>query len=1106
MGLRCREGVSKASAYQRRILAGLALAIILLCAAGAIFYGNQERRIIGAAEKTLSAISELKERQVADWLAREMRASLAVSASAHVRSAALSWLETHSLNSEKALREGLESVRANFEAQALGFTDLSGSYLVSGDSSQRTIAPETRRAMETSASTRAPALSDLYLDAGTGKPFLDIAAPMFSSTENASPILGFALAHIDPSRFLYPLIQSWPTPDRTAESLLVRRDGNDALFLNELKYREDSALRLRIPMSEQDIVAVKAIAGKSGIVSGKDYRGVRVLADVRNVTGTDWRMINKIDETEALSAWRSYSSITVVMFCVLGFGIIVMAALLLEYRSRRHYESLYSAEAELHGAQERYRTTLMSVGDGVISTDSRGIVEFMNAVAENLTGWKSEEGVGRDLDEILTIIDEPSGQRIESPVSRVMTMGAVIGLPERALLIAKDGKKLPIADSGAPIRDAAGGILGVVFVFRDQTGEKAIRDALKDSEARLRNVNDSSVDFIYSYDLQGRFTSVNRSLCESMGLPPDAIIGKTHRELGFPSEQCDEWACLHRKVIETGKTVTSRTSTSTLPSETKHWEVLLNPLRDDAGATTGIMGITRDITESHISAIALKESELRLEAFMRYSPALMYMKDAELRSVYINSRMRELLPVDEWMGRRPEEIFDSAKARATIERDLEAFAKGAVEYEEDYRDKRGDIHTFLTTKFRIDLPEKPSVLGAISIDVSEWKKAVRQLSELGEVFRLILAHSPIHVFVKDQAGRVVYLSDNYVDLIGIPSEDAIGKSMDQIFPPELATSMMEDDRRVMREGKPVEIVEELAGKIYSSLKFPILIDGEPKFLVGYTMDITERTLALREIERMNETLEQRVRERTELLNAANKELEAFSYSVSHDLRSPLRALDGFSHCLAQEYASRLDEQGLHYLDRIQDAARRMGQLISDLLDMARITRTDFERKPVDLSVLAAAAVEALRSENPGREMEIAIESGLVASGNANLLAIAMDNLIGNAWKFTGATPRAKIEFGRSPTSATSVASEDPLSRGRETEYFVRDNGVGFDMAYVDKLFKPFQRLHGKNEFSGTGIGLATVQRIVERHGGRIRAEASPGAGACFYFTLGGAGS
>jgi light-regulated signal transduction histidine kinase (bacteriophytochrome) len=224
------------------------------------------------------------------------------------------------------------------------------------------------------------------------------------------------------------------------------------------------------------------------------------------------------------------------------------------------------------------------------------------------------------------------------------------------------------------------------------------------------------------------------------------------------------------------------------------------------------------------------------------------------------------------------------------------------------------------------------------------------------------------------------------------------------------------------------------------------------------------------------------------LEALNKELEGFSYSVSHDLRAPLRSMDGFSQAIMEDYADKLDAQGQSNLANIRSASQQMARLIEDLLDLSRITRTEMHLEPVDLSGLASEVAAELRKTQPDRRVDFSIMPDLSGFGDRALLKLVFDNLLGNSFKFTGKRAEAKIEFG-----STQIKGE--------TVFFVRDNGTGFDMAYADKLFKPFQRLHSAKEFPGTGIGLASVQRIINRLGGRVWAKGERGKGAVFYFIL-----
>jgi PAS domain S-box-containing protein len=271
-----------------------------------------------------------------------------------------------------------------------------------------------------------------------------------------------------------------------------------------------------------------------------------------------------------------------------------------------------------------------------------------------------------------------------------------------------------------------------------------------------------------------------------------------------------------------------------------------------------------------------------------------------------------------------------------------------------------------------------------------------------------------------------------------------------------------------------------ANVVLTALRDPVT--GELQGYVKVTRDLSDRKRA-----------EEKLRENGVALEAANKELEAFSYSVSHDLRAPLRGIDGFSQALLEDYQDRLDEDGRDYLRRIRAGTQRMGHLIDDLLNLSRLTRGEMKIEPVDLSALAARLVQELRAGEPGRQVKVSIQDGLQATGDPGLLSAVLQNLISNAWKFTSRRAQAEIEVGKT-------------TEGGKTAFYVKDNGAGFDMAYADKLFGAFQRLHRIDEYSGSGVGLATVRRVIHRHGGEVWVKAGVDQGATFYFTLGTAGA
>ena len=271
-------------------------------------------------------------------------------------------------------------------------------------------------------------------------------------------------------------------------------------------------------------------------------------------------------------------------------------------------------------------------------------------------------------------------------------------------------------------------------------------------------------------------------------------------------------------------------------------------------------------------------------------------------------------------------------------------------------------------------------------------------------------------------------------------------------------------------------------------EYDVMKEYSERLVCKLEKKIQELQQARAALQQANLELDSRVQQRTAELNAANQELESFSYSVSHDLRAPLRHISGYIDILLRDCGGQLNETHLKYLQTVRAAARTMGELIDALLELSRVTRAEIHRGPVDLSALAAAVFAELQQSDPNRVVKLEITPGLNASGDEGLLRIVLVNLLGNAWKYSRKRPDARIEFGKIPGGAADT-------------YFVRDNGAGFDMAYAGKLFGAFQRLHGCDEFEGIGLGLATVQRIIHRHNGKIRAESIEHQGAIFYFTL-----
>lgn len=587
----------------------------------------------------------------------------------------------------------------------------------------------------------------------------------------------------------------------------------------------------------------------------------------------------------------------------------------------------------------------------------------------------------------------------------------------------------------------------------------------------------------------------------------DELVGKIAGEV-FPGLIEKGLMDVFREVYRTGKPQQCF-SFNYVEGKLEYW--LDNyVLKLDSGE---LVAIYEDITNQINAESELKETNEYLQNLFNYASVPIVVWDTEYRIERFNRASEHLtqFTADEVIGQKLDTLFPQDSSNLSMAKMISASRGSNWEgVEIPVLRKDGQIRIVLWNSANIYQSDGHKLLATMAQgqDITERINAEQEILASEARLRGIIDNAPFgaHTYEIQPDGSLVMISANLSAdrIMGFPNQPLIGKPIQEAFPPLVETEIPELYYKVASQGANVHL-EKFAYKSqepYTEYEVHAMQTGKNR-VTAFFMDITQRRRAEEAIRQLNEELEYRVAERTIQLELANRELEAFSYSVSHDLRSPLRGIDGWSQALAEDYEGSLDEQARGYIDRIRSETQRMSQLIEGMLKLAQIGKIAMVQEEVDLSQMAKRIFTRLKEEEPDRTVQVDIQNDIEVLGDNNLMEIVLTNLLSNAWKFTRKKEKAHIMFGKTSYAACDAKDRrTPAPSPQEPVYFIRDNGAGFNMAYANKLFGAFQRMHKNSDFPGTGVGLATVQRIITRHGGRIWVMAEPDMGATFYFTLG----
>ncbi len=1060
-------------------VAVFAVAALALVAGGYGYYRSETERIRTEKYQEIAAIGKLKVGQIEQWRQERLGDVRRSSKAPFLAQAIQEWLRDQT---NTALRAKLQA-RFDLEQTEKGYADVllldtQNRVLLSASTQPHPLSPTAKQVIEQCLANLTPMLSDLYR-CPQGMVHIDAVAPILGAEGRPIAVL---VLRSDAESLLYPLIQSWPTPSRTAETILVRRAGDDLLFLNDLLHRSDSALSLREPLTRHDLPAVQAVLGKEGMFQGRDYRGVDVLADLRPVAESPWFMVAKVDASEIL-AEANYRGAIVVLFVAL---FILLAASVTAYgyrfRQTRLYQDLYRSEREQRAALGEFRTTLYSIGDAVITTDTGGLVKQMNRVAEQLTGWRETDATGKPVDEVFHIVNEETRSKVEDPVARVLREGVVVGLGNHTLLMAKDGTERPIVDSGAPICDDSGFITGVVLVFKDQTQEREAQKALQESEERLRLFIEHAPSALAMFDRTMRYLAVSRRWINDYHLGDRDIVGHSHYEM-FP-EIPDRWKAVHQRglegeVLRADDDCLERTDGAV---QWLRWEV--RPWYTAQGGIGGIVIFTEDVTARKKAEEALRISEDRYRAIFDNASVGIDMVDAEGRFLQVNNALTQMLGYsrDELLNMTFLDVShpdDVQLSRQYHDRMAQGEA-GPYRVQKRYLKKDGRVvwADAYVSSLRDSTGGYAGTIGVIS-DITQRVAAEEERERLA----LAIEQAAEVVEITDVDGNIQYVNPAFEKVTGYTRSEAVGRNPrflksgehDKEFYKQLWDTIKRGqvwsgrlvnkrrDGRLYQEEATISPVRDSSGKIVN--------------FVAVKRDITEHLELSRQLQQAQKM----------------EAVGTLAGGVAHDFNNILQVALGYSELILGD-----EELPGHYradVHKILESATRGADLVQRLLIFSR--KTEIKPQPLKLNRRINEMRKMLERTIP-RMIEIQLflcENLATIDADSTQMDQVLMNLAVNARDAMPQGGRLIFETANIDLDEEYATAHLGTKPGHYVLLTITDTGAGMDQETLGHIFEPFYTTKGVGE--GTGLGLAMVYGIVQQHGGHIRCYSEPGEGTTF---------
>ncbi|MBI5843565.1 MAG: PAS domain S-box protein [Deltaproteobacteria bacterium] len=1128
------------------------LAVLVILLTGSWLYHNQKMHLQISAENELWAIASLKADQIDEWREDLISHAATIANSPLFADTFIKWKADPKPEMIIQIFKRFQIQKRYFTFLNLSLVDPQGRLLVSLDSNKSAIHPEMFKALGQAMKTRQPVITDLHVSADSLIPHIGVVSPINDQTGNNQEPLGAIVIQIEARQFLYPLIRSWPLPSKTAETLIVRKDGDSVLFLNDLRHVKNAALNLRIPLTKTDVPAVMAVLGKKGIFSGNDYRGVPVLSAIMAIPDSPWFMVAKVDKNEVFATWRIHSYLIMALVLILIAASAGVAGMTWQRNRKKYYKELFTAHKALSESEDRYRATLLGVGDAVMATDALGMITVLNPTAEALTGYSLEEAKGRPLTDVFRIVNEETRNTVESPVDKVIREGQVVNLANHTLLIAKDGTERPIADSGAPIRDEDGNLIGVVLVFRDQSAEREAERRLRESEARFRNIVEKTNEGVWTTDAHFVTTFVNPAMTRMMGFTLEEMMGKSVESFIFPEDMAD-----HRERMENRRNGQEDHYERRFRRKDgkELWAIVSATARlDEKGVFAGSFAMFTDITQRRIIEDSLKESERFARATLDGLSGGIAILDQHGRIEAVNESWRKFARENDGI---PQKVCEGANYLEVCEnaqnRDYEGagqFAQGIrkvlsgdlIEYSQEYpchsvREQRWFIGR--VTRF----PGQGQARAVVSHENITTRKqaeeALRQKSAVDSALAEIAAGLlKTDALIENVAFTILrharFLTQSPHGFVG-----SINTATGELCIHTIS-AMMGNDNHPARQDKqlvfPIGPDGKYAGlwgealntrkpfftnapsehpaskgvppghiALKNFLTVPVIVENNLLGQISLTnspRDYTAEDLeAIRRIAELygmflrDQQAKKNLERSEEQLRQAQK-MEAIGQlagGVAHDFNNMLQVILGNTGFALEEAGpgTPLSES----LFEIKNAANRSRELTKQLLAFAR--KQTIAPKVLDLNETVEKLLKMLR-RLLGEDIDLlwrpAQKLGKVKMDPSQLDQL-LANLLVNAKDAIGGVGKVTIETKNVHFNEDHCALNPGSAPGYYVMLAVSDNGCGMEKDILAKIFEPFYTT--KEVGKGTGLGLSMVYGIVKQNNGFINVYSEPGESTTF---------